>query len=71
MFEQYTLTDFEFVFIAEDFTLKHGVEIVNHRLKLLECPTAVHMNRQMDRWVDHMYRDDLYALGSTSITLFI
>ena len=49
-----------------------GVELVNHRLRLFECPIAVHeyMNRQMDRWVDRMYGDDLYALGSTSIILF-
>ena len=70
---KYTFTDSEFVLITEDFALKHGVELVNHRLKLLECPSEVHeyMNRQMDRWVDSMYGNSLYALGSTSIILFV
>ena len=54
---KYTFTDSEFVFITEDFGLRHDVELVNHRLKLLECPIVVHayLNRQMDRWVDRMY----------------
>ncbi len=70
---KYTFTDPEFVLITEEFALNHGVELVNHRLMLLECPIAVHeyMNRQMDRWIDHMYGDNLSALGSTSIILFI
>lgn len=66
--ESISVTDEEYLLITEDFGLRHGVELVNHHIRLNEYPTAVHefMSRQMDRWVDRSFGDRIAMLGSTS-----
>ena len=67
------ITDQEYLAITEDFGLRHGVELVNYRIHLIEYPTAVHefMIRKMDKWVDRSFGDDIVMLGSTSEKPFI
>jgi hypothetical protein len=46
----------------------HEFDSMNHRIHLTEYPTAVHefMSRQMDKWVERSFGDDIAMLGSTS-----
>src|SRR5436853_656967 len=43
--KQCTFTDKQFVQITEEFGLKHGVELIDHRIVFMEYPTAVHEYR--------------------------
>jgi hypothetical protein len=62
------ITDKDYLVVTEDFSLRHGVELVNHRIHLIEYPTALHefINRKMDKWIDRSFGDDIVMLGSTS-----
>ena len=66
--ESTPITEDEYLVLTEDFNLRHGVELVNYRIRLIEYPTAVHeyMTRKMDKWMDRSFGDDLEMLGSTS-----
>jgi len=66
--ESTSITEDEYLVLTKDFNLRHGVELVNYRIRLIEYPTAVHeyMTRNMDKWMDRSFGDDLEMLGSTS-----
>jgi len=66
--ESTPITEDEYLVLTEDFNLRHGVELINYRIRLIEYPTAVHeyMTRKMDKWMDRSFGDDLEMLGSTS-----
>ena len=66
--ERLAVTDEEFVLVTDDFGLRHGVELMNHHIHLIEYPTALHevMTRRMDIWVFQAYSLQLIAMGSTS-----
>jgi len=48
--------------------LRHGVELIDHHIKLLECPTGLHENiaSRLNRLFDRAYGDALDPLGSIS-----
>lgn len=62
------ITDQEYLLVTEDFGLRHGVELVKHRICFVEYPSALHefMSRKMDKWVDRCCGDNIVMLGSTS-----
>jgi hypothetical protein len=62
-------TEAEFITISEHFGLKHGVELVDFKIELTECPTGVHeiMSRKMDLWMYKSFGEELIVTGSTSI----
>jgi hypothetical protein len=66
--EHVPVTDEEYILITDDFGLRHGVELVNHRIRLIEYPTAVPevMTREMDTWVVQAYGRQIIKMGSTS-----
>jgi hypothetical protein len=63
-----SLSSQDYLLVSEEFGLRHGVELVNHHLRLYEYPTAVHeyMSRIMDEWVHTAYGRNIIKLGSTS-----
>jgi hypothetical protein len=67
-FECTSITDQEYLILTEDFGLRHGIELVNHRIRLIEYPTVVHefITRKIDKWMDRSFGDDIVMLGSTS-----
>ena len=58
----------DYILISEEFSLRHGVELVDNHLGLYEYPTAVHghMSRTMDEWVHAIYGRNIVKLGSMS-----
>jgi hypothetical protein len=71
--ESTPITENEYLVLTEDFNLRHGVELMNYRICLIEYPTALHeyMNRKMDKWMDRSFGDDIEMLGSTSDKRFL
>lgn len=69
LLDSISLCDEEYVSITEQFNLKHGVELLNNRIKFYELPGPIHerCSRMMDRLVDRAYGDYLGPFGSTSI----
>jgi len=66
--ERISVTDEEFVLITDDFGLRHGAELMNHHIRLIEYPTALPevMTPRIDIWVYQAYGLQLIATGSTS-----
>lgn len=62
------ITNAEYILITDDFGLRHGVELVKNRIRLIECPTGLHefIGRKMDTWIDRSFGDSIEKLGSTS-----
>jgi hypothetical protein len=67
-FECTSIMDQEYLILTEDFGLRHGIEFMNHRIHLIEYPTAVHefITRKVDKWMDRFFGDDIVILGSTN-----
>ena len=61
------LSEADYVTITEVYRLRHGIELDNYRLVLVEYPTATHevLIRRLDRQMDRAYQDELLNLGST------
>ena len=66
--DRIAVTDDDYVLITDALGLRHGVELMNHRIRLIECPTAVHevMAREIDTQVGHAYGRQIIQMGSTS-----
>jgi hypothetical protein len=62
------LSETEYINITETYGLRHGVELYDHRLVLLECPTSTHevVIRRLEKLMDRTYQDELLPLGSSS-----
>jgi len=59
----------EFVELTEQINFKHGIELLNHRVKLTECATRVHecLSRKFDSWVRNAYGEqNIHFVGSKS-----
>ena len=63
------ITTDEYEEVTEDFTLRHGIELVDYRIELLECATPVHewLSGEFDYWVESTYGRDLLKLRSASV----
>jgi len=63
------ITTDEYEEVTEDFTLRHGIELVDYRIELLECATPVHgwLSGEFDYWVESTYGRNLLKLRSASV----
>ena len=64
-----TLARTEYLSISEEFSLRHGLELVDCKLQLTECATAVHeyLGGRVDDWVTESWgRQYITKMRSTS-----
>lgn len=64
-----TLARTEYLSISEEFSLRHGLELVDYKLRLTECATAVHeyLGGRVDDWVTESWgRQHITKMRSTS-----
>jgi hypothetical protein len=67
--DKWSLSYDEFVDLTEKYTLRHGVELCNFKIRLHEISTAVHevISRKLDYIISTTYGTSLMHGGSTSI----
>ena len=63
------VTTNEFEDLTDYFTLRHGIELVDNRIELLECATPVHefISSEFDYWIQSTYGRDLVNFRSASV----
>src|SRR5205814_1021690 len=63
-----TMSELDYIALTERYPIRHGIELVDYHIELLQCPTSVHerVTRIIDIWMYAGYGREVIQLGSMS-----